>query len=388
VDPSITFFPVGCGDMALVRLADETSILVDVHIRQAADDPDDATCDVAAELCKRLKRDAKGRPYVDAFLQSHPDKDHCGGLDRHFHLGPIADYPDDDKADGDKRIVIREIWSSPLVFRRASEVHTLCPDAKAFAKEAKRRVKRYRDGISAADGERILLMGEDRDGKTDDLGAIVVRAGATFNTINGQTNSYFLGRLLAPLPCPEGEEDEALSKNQSSVIMNMQLGTSLARPDACRFLTGGDAEVLIWERMWAQYEAHVDFLKYDVLLAPHHCSWHSLSYDSWSACGEEAEVASDARSALGQARSGAFIIASSKPIKDDDADPPCIRAKREYTSMLDDVPNSMFLCVGEEPNEWSPQPLELTVTAGGLKRRVGTRSAVGAVAAAPAPKAG
>ena len=145
--------------------------------------------------------------------------------------------------------------------------------------------------------------------------------------------------------------------------------------------------MLIWERMWALYGAGTA-LQYDVLLAPHHCSWHSLSYDSWSECREKAQVSQDARSALAQARSGAFIIASSEPIKDDDVDPPCIRAKREYQSILDDVPNSMFLCVGEEPNTWSPQPLELTVTAAGVKRQAGKRSAIGAVAAAAAPRAG
>lgn len=48
---NITFFPVGNGDMALVRLADEpaTTILVDINIRVAADDPKDDTRDVAAD---------------------------------------------------------------------------------------------------------------------------------------------------------------------------------------------------------------------------------------------------------------------------------------------------------------------------------------------------
>src|SRR3546814_12727218 len=47
-------------------------------------------------------------------------------------------------------------------------------------------------------GERILIMGEDKDGKTGDLGAILIKAGDTFNTINGQSNSYFTAHLLAP----------------------------------------------------------------------------------------------------------------------------------------------------------------------------------------------
>ena len=52
----VTFFQVGNGDMTLVRLADTpgTSILTDVHIRSAADNPNDDTPDVASALRSRL----------------------------------------------------------------------------------------------------------------------------------------------------------------------------------------------------------------------------------------------------------------------------------------------------------------------------------------------
>jgi len=97
MNATVTFFPVGNGDMALVKLLDGGTILIDCNILKAADDPaDKETRDVAKDLRARLQRDAKGRPYVDAFLLSHPDKDHCTGLCRHFHLGPLEDYPDDD----------------------------------------------------------------------------------------------------------------------------------------------------------------------------------------------------------------------------------------------------------------------------------------------------
>ncbi len=135
---TITFFPVDNGDMTLVKLgnAAETTLLIDCNIRPAADDKDDPTRDVASDPRKRLKKDAKGRPYVDAFLLSHPDADHCRGLERHFYLGPLKDYPDDKKSVSERRIVIREMWSSPIVFRRASKDHTLCDDAEAFNIEA------------------------------------------------------------------------------------------------------------------------------------------------------------------------------------------------------------------------------------------------------------
>lgn len=388
MNATITFFPVGNGDMTLVRLADSgsTTVLIDVNIRAAADNPDDDTRDVAADLRERLPRDAQGRPYVDAFLLSHPDKDHCTGLEAHFHLGPLADYADDKKPDAQKRIVIRELWSSPIVFRRACKTHPLCSDAKAFNTEAKRRVQRYRDG-KVGEGDRILILGEDENGKTDDLTAILVRVGERFQTINGRFNAYFDAQLLAPRLPENDDEDDLLSKNHSSTILNMRLASSLAYSDSCRFLTAGDAEVAIWERLWNRYKGTPDVLAYDLLQAPHHCSWHTLSYDSWSKLKEKAQVAADARSALAQARTGALIVASCKPIKDDDADPPCIRAKREYKAIIDDV-GGLFFCTGETPNSWAPEPLDFEVTAGGPRKKAALASAAASVAAAAAPRAG
>ena len=107
-------------------------------------------------------------------------------------------------------------------------------------------------------------------------------------------------------------------------------------------LIGGDAEVAVWECVWDRNKEHNHVLEYDVLVAPHHCSWHSLSWDSWSDYGEDAEVSGDARHALGQARRGAMIVASSNRILDDDNDPACIRAKREYKAIAKDVKGSSF----------------------------------------------
>ncbi|HDZ2186533.1 TPA: metallohydrolase, partial [Klebsiella pneumoniae] len=222
----VTFFQVGNGDMTLVRLADTpgTSILTDVHIRSAADDPKDDTPDVASALRNRLKYDNNDRPFVDVFMLSHPDQDHCGGLRKHFWLGRPEDYPDDHLKRSEKRIIIRELWSSPLIFRRRSKNHTLCEDAQAFNTEARRRVKYWREHGYAFSGNRILIMGEDINGKTDDLSAILIKAGDTFTRIDGQVSDVFSAQLLAPAPHEDDENlEEALSKNESSIIMNMKI---------------------------------------------------------------------------------------------------------------------------------------------------------------------
>lgn len=362
---SITFFPVDNGDMTLIRLGDpqETLILIDCKIRCAADNPDDECRDVGRDLRSRLPMDVSGRPFLHVFALSHPDQDHCSGFKRYFWLGPIEDYPDDDLPYNEKRIIIHELWSSPMVFRRASKDHVLCDDALAFNTEARRRVRFNRDkqftGVGA--GNRILVLGEDQDGKTNDLGPILVITDDTFNKIGGQSNDYFSARLLAPRPPQDADTEELLSKNHSSVVLNFHIAQYFGETDACRFLTGGDADVAIWERLWTCYKDEPDALSYDVLKTPHHCSWHSMSYDSWSKYGEDAVLSENARNALSQSRNGAFIVASSNPINDNDSDPPCTRAKREYVDIANSV-NGKFYCTGEYRSRRSPEPLELKIS--------------------------
>lgn len=343
---TITYFPVDNGDMTLIELESGRKILIDINIRQAADDEDDDTPDVAVMLRERLKKDDKGRYYVDAFLLSHPDEDHCRGLARHFHLGKPDDHPGDDK------ILIREMWSSPLVFRRASKNHTLCDDAKAWNKEAKRRVKAFRDKEVLGDGNRILILGEDEDGKTDDLTTILIKVDQEIARINDSAEFSMSARLLAPLPKSEDKaEEDVLTKNNSSVVMRFKIRAD-GILDACRYLTGGDAEVAIWERLWAKHKNQVSWIDYHLLLTPHHCSWHSLSNDSWSDKGEDAKVSDDARSALSQAKAGAYLIASSKEIKNDKDDPPCWRAKREYEAIAKEASGVFKRIAGPKVTEF------------------------------------
>jgi hypothetical protein len=387
---SITFFPVANGDMTLVTFDNDQKLLIDLHVRQAADCDDDDTPDVMSLLRDRLIRDAEGRLFVDGFLLSHPDKDHITGLESHFHLGS----PDDWNKNDDK-ILIREMWSSPIVFRRASKNHTLCADAKAWAKEARRRVKLYRDsGSIGGEGDRVQIMGEDIDGKTDDILAIVIKTESVVTSLNRISGSAFEARLLAPiLPGDDEALDELLSKNHSSVIMRFSIrgGGYL---DKCRFLSGGDAEVAIWERLWDRHSTYnSDWLNYDILQTPHHCSWHSLSYDSYSTYGEDAEVCDGARNALAQIRKGAVIVASSKAIDPNEADPPSDRAKREYISIVEGK-SDRFICVADIWDD-EAQPLQYDVGANGIIKVVKnaakaavTALGIGATAAQARPHGG
>ncbi len=342
----IEFFPVGNGDMTLLTLESGRTILIDVNIRKAADDEsDDEAVDVAKLLRKRLERDAEGRLYIDAFLLTHPDQDHCRGLTQHFHIGKPGDW----KKSGDQ-ILIREMWSSPIIFRRKKDVDgTLCPEAEDWWTEARRRVGLYKsahDKSSIKDGDRIQILGEDRDGKTDDLVDILVKTDTEITKLCGKVDGTFRAWLLAPTLVSKKEAETLPGKNHSSTVIRFSIKAG-NKDDAGQYLTGGDAEVENWERVWSRNKNRKDRLTYDILLTPHHCSWHSLSYDSWSEKKDNAEMSSQARNALGQAHGSAFIVASSNEIKDDDNDPPCIRAKREYVEIATSA-DGTFLCTTEE----------------------------------------
>ena len=150
-----------------------------------------------------------------------------------------------------------------------------------------------------------------------------------------------------------------------------------------RFLAGGDAGVEIWERVSEEFQP--SDTEYDLLLAPHHCSWRTLSHDSWSEKGEDAVVSEKAKKALEQAKYGAFIVSSSKSITDDDSDPPCIRAKREYRSILGR--SGIFKCTGEEPSRSKPAPLEFETTGSGFKLALALSGAASVTTTSP-PRAG
>lgn len=349
----ITFFPVGNGDMTLIRLANDppTIILVDISIRQASESDDESVCNVVEELHDRLTLDDDSRPYVDVFMLTHPDEDHCRGAEQYLHLKSVDEY-NDEPSDGDrKKIVVRELWTSPRVFRRASGHNTLCDDAKTINKEAKRRVACFRENSDEAKtaGNSIRIIGDDEDGKTEDIQEIVRLPDSVIREIVGAKSELFECRILAPRHEDTDEDEEVRSKNNSSIIAQF-LVRAAEQTDGALLLLGGDAEVEIWEDLYDNYHPCDDALEYDLLVTPHHCSWHALSDDSWSEKGRDGELSRKAVWALSRNRDGAKIIATSKPISDDDSDPPCIGAKETYRDMLDD-PDADFYCTGEHPED-------------------------------------
>lgn len=372
----IDFFPVGCGDMTLITLASGKTILIDINIRKDADDnKKEEYPDVAVMLRSKLTRDHNGRPYVDVFILSHPDQDHCSGLRRHFHLGCPTQWREPKEGDNEL-IIIREMWSSPLTFRRVKEIEgSLCSDAEAWRKEAKRRVRLHKDNEGSANntGNLIRIMGRDKkDSKTEGVEHLVLKVGESLTKIGNEGDGTFSALLLSPKAVNKEEADNLSGKNNSSIVLKFNLASSagsqddVAKNPSARFLTGGDAEVYIWQRIWERNRDQNSNLEYDVLQTPHHCSLGALSEDSYNgggnkeAKGESCRIDKDASSALSQARAQAFIIASSDAPMDSTGKD---LAKRHYQKIAKDVQGRMLFTSMDSPQ----RPLRITISGHGLE---------------------
>lgn len=360
---TITFFPVGekNGGMILIILNDsnKTTILIDCSI---GDELIADYADVNQELRNRLPSDSNGRPYVDSFILTHRHDDHVKGFEKHFHLGPIANYNDDED---ELKIIIKELWSSHNFWKPASKSYTLCEDAKTFNKEMKRRVDLFEtNNAIQKEGDRAIIVGNDPEGRTNKLGSIKYDIGDVFTKINNiDTASKISGLILSPIEQQEEEDDECFTdKNRQSIVMQLSV---LQDKYVNKILVAADAECLVWEKLWLKYKTDKDKLEYDILVAPHHCSWHSLSYDSQSN-DDNPEVAPNAKKALSQKRDGAFIVSQSKIIKANDQDPPSKAAKDVYIGI---VGNDQFICTNEYPNDKKPEPLEFNLTSDGPQKK-------------------
>lgn len=362
--PRLKFYPVGNGDTVLLTLSDKSTIIVDCKFREPCEDEE--IFDVKSDLLSALQRDRHEIAHTDAFILTHPDQDHCLGFQKHFYTGDPSNYSAEDEEN--ERIIIDELWFSNMLFNRFKA--PLCTDAQALKKEAKRRMKLYEQNPSAAakPGNRLRIIGSKDDPELKGFEGIISEPGTMVNLINRSIKNDFYFFVHAPFKTPTLDSQD---RNETSVILQACFSVDGVTRSGIAFLAG-DADYNRFARLLK--ERNNTSLEWDILLAPHHCSW---TYYNMTPYEEFPNPQQTALTFLDKRRSQAWVVASSKSIVDDEDNPPHYPAKTEYVKKTG---SSRFLCTADQPMK----TIEFTISAHGVTRETSTvpASAVSSIGAA------
>ena len=349
---SIKFYPVGNGDCDLITIGGTNKkMMFDCNFRQKAEEDSDEMYDVLDDLLSNELTSKKyGLPFLDAFLLTHPDQDHCRSFAAKFYLGD----PDSvsQSAKDDKKILIGELWYSPRVFEELTG--DLNSDAKAFKEEAKRRMDLYKSDKNKADkdGNRIRIIGWTDDPNLKGLEDRIVTPGDTISKVNGSNCRYFEMFIHAPFKDDIDGED----RNMTSIVVQLRFDSEKERQIARIFLAGDTEWRVMEEIMNKTYDDNN--LKWDLLEAPHHCSYKFFADD------REGEPNQASLNFLDKKESNAYVVSSSKVVKHNSDNPPCQKAKNRYT---DKVGKSNFLCTSGTYEDEADKPIVFEIDNDGLK---------------------
>lgn len=357
MNSKIKFYPVGNGDQTFLRLNDGTTINIDCNIRAGEKDTDgNEIYDVKKDLLKELKT-INGVYHLDAFILTHGDHDHCRGFKEHFYTGDPAKYGESNKKKNE--IVIDEMWFSPMIAERHSN-----DDEDAYQKEAERRLELHVSNSASKDsaGNKIRIIGYDGNKDYSKLNHLRSIPGDEIDVINGTKKVNFSFFVHAPFK--EQLVDEEKDKNYNSIVLQARFkkNPDVKNEFACLVILGGDSNHDAWDLIINSTKKHKNdsnkkALKWNILLAPHHCSWTFFNdtpqEDFPDAVGSSIEL-------LENGLAKRFIISSSKKIINNKDNPPHFKAKQKYLEYL--LTDNDFINTSIHVSDTKPEPIIFEVS--------------------------
>ncbi len=346
-EKGFVFWPIGTGDSTTIMVDEDTAMQIDLRHTAKSEEDDTGEWPIIDELVRTLPK-KNDRPFLAVFALTHPDLDHIQGFEELI-----------------KQVDIGELWHTPRVFRDFEEKETLCDDAVAFRNEAERRRKaiaKCPDTIKS--GDRLLIIGHDdilKEDKYADLpdSCKMMPGKATTMLDGGDYGESFTAFIHAPF-----SDDQAKDRNNTSLAMQVALTSGSFKLEA---LLLGDREYQTVKRIFETTEEHSneEYLSWDLLLAPHHCSKHVMYFK-----GEDEDEATFKKDIMDYfekyAKKDASIVASAKSeFTDKKGDnPPHQKARERYESIID---SGKFLCTHEHPDKDSPDPIVFELEESGVR---------------------
>lgn len=358
----ITFYPVRNGDCNLIEFSDNAIMLVDCSFIQDAEKNEDPLFNVIKDLTETNLGKKFELPYLDAFVLTHPDQDHCRGFSQKFFLkDPNRSTPTKTEIEN-KLIIIGELWYSPRIF--AENKVELSDDAKAFKKEAERRMKLWRDNDANKnkDGNRIKIIGyindEDYQCLPDSVKAF---PGDTVSTLNGKSRDKYSFFIHAPFK----DDIEGEDRNCTSIVFQVRFNVE-DEEAVGKLILGGDAEWPVWSKI-QENTSDDEYLKWNIFEAPHHCSYTFFADD------REDEPEQSSLDFLAYREGNGYIVSSSKIIKKNNDNPPCQKAKNRYLDAMDDrEEEEYFLCTTTADDKGNPvyKPVVFEIVKDGVRKLI------------------
>jgi len=336
----VLFWPVGTGDSTTVVVR-EDEIIFQVDLRHTAKSEDEETdCAPIIDQFEENLPKVDGMPYLSVFALTHPDEDHILGF---------AELLD--------RITIGELWFTPRVFREHDDDEDgMCDDAKAFRDEAHRRVTAtIKAGGDPGSGDRVRLIGYDTllqeehyQGFPEEFFSV---PGSVVMTLNGEELE---GECRVFIHAPFKQDDSVGDRNDTSLVMQVVLGDD---PENGGVLLFGDHKYPTIRKIFdvSKENDNEDYLKWQILLAPHHCS-KSVMYQEED--GKKV-LKKDILDDFERLQVGDGVVVSSSvsvPKSNSSGDnPPHAKAKARY----EEIASGGFLCTHDDGGSAKPLQFKL-----------------------------
>ncbi|MEN8191902.1 MAG: cobyric acid synthase CobQ [Bacteroidota bacterium] len=355
----IKYYPVNNGDTSLITLKDDTTIQIDCNIREGEKDSDDNYIyDVKEDLLSSIQK-RNSNPYLNLFILTHPDEDHCRGFKKNYYQGDPDNYSESNR--NNHEIIVDEIWVTSAIFSS-----DLSDDANAIRNEVNRR-KRLSEIEKNKKGNHLILIGYDEEKKLEGVTNYV--PGTEINVIDGSIKENFSFFIHAPFKKDLIESKADNDRNSSSIVLQARFKDSQLDDDHKTFaIFGGDADHYIWEKIIEKTEGNDNhkYLKWDILLAPHHCSWTFFNDVPYSNV-ENQEAKDYSLRLLEEYQEGkGKVIASSKKIVKEKPNPPHQAAKDKYLKKINSDDDFIELAIN--PSENRPEPIEFLISNNGATK--------------------
>lgn len=362
---TITFFPEGNAECALLELENGKRMLVDYANMHTSDARYTDLTDAFDEI-----------ESFDVVVFSHAHEDHVKGASDFFHFDHSIKYQNGNRAK------IKELWVSAAFFLDVNP----CEDARVIRQEARYRLKE-RNGkglkiFAAPDSLDSWL--DENDLSTDDADHPIIHAGTLLDN-----SAHNLGEeisIFVHAPFSE-DSDDVDDRNTPSIVLQLCLMNSL---QATKILITGDTHHEVIDKIIDRSEANDNsqYLEWDLYDIPHHCSHTGLADER----GDEiTEPSYNIKRLLGEyGQPNGFLVASCRAFSDvgeEDTQPPHFQAKSAYRkySKNEDGTYKSFFATSEYRGIANPKPLRFKIDATGVREDTSLSTTI---INSPAPRAG